>query len=83
MTEKMTKNDIKCLAACGKIYYTDMNVPTLKYFNKVGYNSGIYGWNFLGFAPSGCSPCAPNSGADWVRLPRLRLVLAYLAAGSP
>ena len=46
MTEKMTKNDIKCLAACGKIYYTDMNVPTLKYFNKVGYNSGIYGWNF-------------------------------------
>lgn len=44
--EKLTRNDIKRIAAYGNIYYTDMNVSALKYFNKVGYNSGVYGWNY-------------------------------------
>ena len=46
MTEKMTKNDIKRIAGYGEIYYTDMNLPALKYFNKIGYNAGVYGWNY-------------------------------------
>ena len=45
MIEKMTKNDVKRMAY-GNIYYTDMNTQTLKYFNKLGYNSGVYGWNY-------------------------------------
>ena len=44
--EKMTRNDVKQQAAYGNIYYTDMNVFSLKYFNKIGYNSGVYGWNY-------------------------------------
>ena len=44
--EKMTKNDIKRIAGYGNIYYTDMNTQTLKYFNKIGYNAGVYGWNY-------------------------------------
>ena len=44
--EKMTRNDVKQQAAYGNIYYTDMNVSSLKYFNKIGYNSGVYGWNY-------------------------------------
>lgn len=46
MTEQLTRNDVKKYAAYGNIYYTDMNVPVLKHFNKIGYNSGIYGWNY-------------------------------------
>lgn len=23
-----------------------MNLPAIKYFNKIGYNSGVYGWNY-------------------------------------
>ena len=46
MTEQMTKNDVKRIAGYGEIYYTDMNLPTLKYFDKIGYNSGVYGWNY-------------------------------------
>ena len=42
----MTRNDVKNRAAYGNIYYTDMNTQTLKYFNKLGYNSGVYGWNY-------------------------------------
>ena len=42
----MTRNDVKNRAAYGDIYYTDMNTQTLKYFNKLGYNSGVYGWNY-------------------------------------
>lgn len=44
--EKLTRNDVKRLAGYGEVYYTDMNLPTLKYFNKLGYNSGMYGWNY-------------------------------------
>ena len=44
--EHMTKNDVKRIAGYGEIYYTDMNLPVLKYFNKLGYNSGVYGWNY-------------------------------------
>ena len=43
--EKMTRNDVKRMAY-DNIYYTDMNVSSLKYFNKIGYNSGVYGWNY-------------------------------------
>ena len=46
MTEQMTRNDVKKRAAYGNIYYTDMNLSALKYFNKLGYNSGVYGWNY-------------------------------------
>ena len=46
MTEQMTRNDVKRIAGYGEIYYTDMNLPVLKYFNKLGYNSGVYGWNY-------------------------------------
>lgn len=46
MTEQMTRNDVKRIAGYGEIYYTDMNLPTLKYFDKIGYNSGVYGWNY-------------------------------------
>ena len=45
MIEKMTRNDVKRMAY-DNIYYTDMNTQTLKYFNKIGYNSGVYGWNY-------------------------------------
>ena len=45
MTEQMTRNDVKRMAY-DNIYYTDMNVYSLKYFNKIGYNSGVYGWNY-------------------------------------
>ena len=44
--EQMTRNDVKKRAAYGNIYYTDMNTQTLKYFKKLGYNSGVYGWNY-------------------------------------
>ena len=46
MTEKMTRNDVIRIAGYGEIYYTDMNLPVLKYFNKIGYNAGVYGWNY-------------------------------------
>lgn len=46
MTEKLTRTDIKRLAINGKILYTDMNISPLRYLKKLGYNSGIYGWNF-------------------------------------
>ena len=46
MIEKMTRNDVKKRAAYGNIYYTDMNIYSLKYFNKIGYNAGVYGWNY-------------------------------------
>lgn len=46
MTEHMTRNEVKRIAGYGEIYYTDMNTQSLKYFNKIGYNSGIYGWNY-------------------------------------
>ena len=44
--EHMTKNDVKRLAAYGKILYTTQPVKGLNHLNKVGYNSGVYGWNF-------------------------------------
>ena len=44
--EQLTRNDVKKRAAYGNIYYTDMNLPTLKYFKKLGYNSDVYGWNY-------------------------------------
>ena len=43
--EKMTRNDVKRMAY-DNIYYTDMNVSSLKYFDKIGYNAGVYGWNY-------------------------------------
>lgn len=46
MTEQMTRNDVKRIVGYGEIYYTNMNLPVLKYFNKLGYNSGVYGWNY-------------------------------------
>ena len=46
MTEKMTKNDIMRLSVYGKVLYTNQPVKGLKHLNKVGYNSGVYGWNF-------------------------------------
>ena len=46
MTEQITRNDVIRIAGYGEIYYTDMNLPVLKYFNKLGYNSGVYGWNY-------------------------------------
>ena len=42
----MTKNDIKRLANFGKVLYTTQPVKGLNHLNKVGYNSGVYGWNF-------------------------------------
>ena len=44
--EKMTKNDIMRLSPYGKVLYTNQPVKCLKYLNKVGYNAGVYGWNF-------------------------------------
>ena len=44
--EKMTKNDIMRLSAYGKVLYTNQPVKGLNHLNKVGYNSGVYGWNF-------------------------------------
>ena len=44
--EKMTKNDIMRLSAYGKVLYTRQPVKGLNHLNKVGYNSGVYGWNF-------------------------------------
>ena len=46
MTEKMTKNDIMRLSAYGKVLYTNQPVKGLKHLNNVGYNAGVYGWNF-------------------------------------
>ena len=46
MTEQMTKNDIMRLSNYGKVLYTNQTVKGLKHLNKVGYNSGVYGWNF-------------------------------------
>ena len=46
MTEQMTRNDIKRMATYGKVLYTNQSVKGLKHLNKVGYNSGVYGWNF-------------------------------------
>ena len=45
MVEKMTRNDVKRMAY-DNIYYTDMNSQVFKYFDKIGYNSGVYGWNY-------------------------------------
>ena len=42
----MTKNDIMRLSAYGKVLYTTQPVKGLKHLNKVGYNAGVYGWNF-------------------------------------
>ena len=42
----MTKNDIMRLSAYGKVLYTTQPVKGLNHLNKVGYNSGVYGWNF-------------------------------------
>ena len=44
--EHMTKKDIMRLATYGKVLYTTQPVKGLKHLNKVGYNSGVYGWNF-------------------------------------
>lgn len=44
--EKLTNKQIKSLSYGGEVYYTDQNENTLKYFHKLGYNSGVYGWNF-------------------------------------
>ena len=44
--EKMTKNDIMRMATYGKVLYTNQPVKGLNHLNKVGYNSGVYGWNF-------------------------------------
>ena len=44
--EKMTKNDIMRLSAYGKVLYTTQPVKGLNHLNKVGYNSGVYGWNY-------------------------------------
>ena len=44
--EHMTKNDIMRLATYGKVLYTTQPVNGLKHLDKVGYNSGVYGWNF-------------------------------------
>ena len=44
--EHMTKNDIMRLSAYGKVLYTTQPVKGLKHLNKVGYNAGVYGWNF-------------------------------------
>ena len=46
MTEQMTKNDIMRLSAYGKVFYTKQSVKGLNHLNMVGYNSGVYGWNF-------------------------------------
>ena len=46
MIEQMTRNDIKRMATYGKVLYTNQSVKGLKHLNKVGYNSGVYGWNF-------------------------------------
>ena len=42
----MTKNDIMRLSAYGKVLYTTQPVKGLNHLNKVGYNSGVYGWNY-------------------------------------
>ena len=42
----MTRNDIMRLSAYGKVLYTNQPVKGLNHLNKVGYNSGVYGWNF-------------------------------------
>ena len=42
----MTKNDIMRMADYGKVLYTTQPVKGLKHLNKVGYNAGVYGWNF-------------------------------------
>ena len=44
--EKMTKNDIMRLSAYGKVLYTNQSVKGLNHLNMIGYNSGVYGWNF-------------------------------------
>ena len=44
--EHMTKNDIMRMADYGKVLYTTQPVKGLKHLNKVGYNAGVYGWNF-------------------------------------
>ena len=44
--EKMTKNDIMRLADYGKVLYTNQSVKGLNHLNMIGYNSGVYGWNF-------------------------------------
>lgn len=44
--EKMTKNDIMRLSVYGKVLYTRQPIKGLKHLNKVGYNAGVYGWNF-------------------------------------
>ena len=46
MTEEMSRNDIKRMATYGKVLYTNQSVKGLKHLNYVGYNSGVYGWNF-------------------------------------
>ena len=46
MIEQMTRNDIKRMATYGKVLYTNQSVKGLKHLNKVGYNSGVYGWNY-------------------------------------
>ena len=42
----MTKNDIMRLSVYGKVLYTRQPIKGLKHLNKVGYNAGVYGWNF-------------------------------------
>ena len=44
--EKLTKKDIMRLSTYGKVLYTNQPVKGLKHLNKVGYNAGVYGWNF-------------------------------------
>ena len=44
--QHMTKNDIMRMADYGKVLYTTQPVKGLKHLNKVGYNAGVYGWNF-------------------------------------
>ena len=46
MTEQMTRTDIMRLATYGKVLYTTQPVKGLNHLNKVGYNAGVYGWNF-------------------------------------
>ena len=42
----MTRNDVKRLAINGNIYYTEIDIPALKHFKKLGHNFGEYGWNY-------------------------------------
>ena len=60
-TTKMTKKDVRRIAGCRPVLSADYTVACYleeKGFEPIGYNSGVYGWNYDVYEIGGALICA-------------------------